>query len=194
MSGRRVAGVVGVVTATLGLAMLAYPGAVGALTVGEILTLLLGVGSVLQGVRLVWDRVRSERSLPALPTPETPPDRPVPGDDVDDLLGQLRPFSRRGVDRSDAHLRTRLERAAVRTLQRRWGFAADRARDLVREGRWTTDPVAAAFFQPGVATPSPGRSPVRGFLAFVRSESVLPDQVHRVITAIETIADEEEGD
>lgn len=187
MRGPGWAGPLGLVSLAAAGVAIARPELVAEQDVGELVTLGVGFVAVGLGLLAVSDRLRATDPVEPLAPPEAPRERPVPGDEIDDLLRRLRPFSRQDVGGSDATLRDRLERVAVRTLQRKRGCSRERARQLVREGRWTDDPVASAFLQPGVATPSPRDSRIDGFVAFVRSESARPAQVRRVIEAIDAL-------
>lgn len=191
MRGGGLATAVGVGSALAGLAVLLVPGVTPGFAPAEFMTLALGVGALGVGLYVARDAIRRGPSGPPLPSPETPPSRTVPGDDLDAQIATLHPFTRFDAGGSDALLRERLEHGAVRTLQRRRGCSPERARELVRNGAWTDDPVAAAFLQPGVATPSPRGSPITSFVAFVRSESARPEQARRVIAAIRALAEEE---
>jgi hypothetical protein len=75
------------------------------------------------------------------------PDVDVVGAGFDRALADVERLSATRLRESDgpAYLRDRLRRAAVVTVARDRGVDHDRAADLVEDGTWTDDPVAAAF-------------------------------------------------
>ncbi|EMA37338.1 DUF7269 family protein [Halobiforma nitratireducens] len=83
---------------------------------------------------------------------------------------------------STVEVRDRLIDGAVRVLASRGGLEADAAREAIRTGEWTDDPVAAAFLSPRLRQP-PGER-LRGA---VDPGSAYTRRVRRTLSAIEAV-------
>ncbi|WEL22603.1 hypothetical protein [Halorhabdus sp. BNX81] len=85
-------------------------------------------------------------------------------------------------DEAETDVRGRLHDGAIRTLVANNGLGREAARDAIRTGEWTDDPVAAAFLSPTVSPPLAER--LRGAIdpgaAYTR-------RVRRTLAAIEAI-------
>ncbi|MDF9745698.1 DUF7269 family protein [Natrinema salsiterrestre] len=136
----------------------------------------------------VWtaDRSRAPPLLEGAPPEEAPiPTEHVAGREADrTLTAAARGWYRCRPNESIADVRRRLTDGAVRVLTTKRGLAADSARDAVRSGTWTDDPVAAAFLADDVRQPLGERlrAPVDPGAAHVR-------RVRRTLAAIDAIDD-----
>lgn len=83
---------------------------------------------------------------------------------------------------SATDVRRRLVEGAVRVIVTKRGLAADAAREAVRSGTWTDDPVAAAFLADGRRQPLGER-----LRAAVDPGAAYQRRVRRTLAAIETI-------
>lgn len=81
-----------------------------------------------------------------------------------------------------ADVRGALETSAVRVLESRRGLETAAAREAVREGTWTADPVAAAFLAPDRRQP-----PDERLREAVDPGRAYRDRVDRTIAAIEAV-------
>ncbi|WP_222920035.1 hypothetical protein [Natrinema sp. SYSU A 869] len=135
-----------------------------------------------------WTTDRSNGSqLPEGPPPEagaTGAEQPVGRETEWTLLdaGDGRYRCRR--NESAADVRRRLVDGAVRVVTTKRGLAADAAREAVRSGTWTDDPVAAAFLAADL--PQPPRERLR---AAVDPGAAYHRRVRRTLAAIEAIDD-----
>lgn len=108
-------------------------------------TLLVGfftVAFVLASLLAPVTFLGSEPTREAARPPERVPEAPTPGDDLDVLsgrLGLLVPPARR------RRIRSRLRRAAIRSLVRTAGCSTADTEARIEAGSWTDDPVAARF-------------------------------------------------
>ncbi|MFB6256734.1 MAG: hypothetical protein ABEH58_08450, partial [Haloplanus sp.] len=98
--------------------------------------------ALVEGLRAVGERRSAtiEGARPADVEDGVP--TPVPGDDVDELLGAA---ARAPLPDEEARLRRRLREVAVAAVARRDGVSRTAAAERVEAGTWTEDPVAAAF-------------------------------------------------
>lgn len=101
------------------------------------------------------------RTAAALPEVENRLTVPVPGDAFDADLADLPPRRTRGSEPTRRLLRDRLEAAATAALVRE-GLDREEARARLRDGSWTDDPRAAAFFR---GDPPTTRERVRRYAA-----------------------------
>ncbi|QCS43757.1 hypothetical protein [Natrinema versiforme] len=86
------------------------------------------------------------------------------------------------ANESATDVRRRLTKGAVRVVVTKRGLATDAAREAVRSGTWTDDPVAAAFLADG------RRQPLGEWLrAAVDPGAAYQRRVRRTLAAIETI-------
>ncbi|ELY71407.1 hypothetical protein C489_00526 [Natrinema versiforme JCM 10478] len=86
------------------------------------------------------------------------------------------------TNESARDVRRRLVEGAVRVVVTKRGLAADAAREAVRSGTWTDDPVAAAFLADG------GRQPLGERLrAAVDPGAAYQRRVRRTLAAIEAV-------
>ncbi|WP_233710604.1 DUF7269 family protein [Natronococcus pandeyae] len=88
---------------------------------------------------------------------------------------------------SGRDVRARLLEGAVRVVRTRRGLAAETARDRIRSGEWTDDPVAAAFLAAERSQPVPER--LRGA---VDPGAAYYRRVRRTLDAIERVERTEE--
>lgn len=138
----------GLLAAGVGLSLAVRPGLLDEPNVGEwAVSVLGGIALLYAGVPL-YHRLAEDREHAPGPDPESTPDLPTPGEDVDDLLAAAA-----GVDpRTERHrlrLRRRLGDVAVDAVRRREGCDAETAREMIDAGTWTADPVAASYLDDG---------------------------------------------
>ena len=130
----------------IGLAFAAVPELTAPIGLGEWVVSAIGVIALLQGLRTVQARRRTDVTQTELPTPERPQEFPTPGEEIDAAIasGPVR-FGRDG-----RRFRERLERAAVDALVLEEGLTEAEAREALENGTWTDDPLAAAHFAKAV--------------------------------------------
>ncbi len=146
----------GVVTAGLGFAMLVDRGLASAFRTSQIFLVVLGGIAVVQTYRVIRGRRRTEIEITETDDPETEQDLPVPGEDFDGTVrnmrglrrpdGRYREAGRNRYVRARDRINERLETAAVETIVRKSGCTEREAREALEAGTWTDDPVAAAYF------------------------------------------------
>lgn len=156
---RKVLAVLGVVLAAGGFVMLFDRGLASRFSTTQTALIPIGALALLQAYRVVRGRMRTTIEIAETDDPETEQDLTVPGEDFDEWIASLASTGR--LVRSDVtgsgagrdHLirnrnrvRDRLEEAAVATISNKWGCPEARARQALREGTWTDDPYAAAYF------------------------------------------------
>lgn len=93
------------------------------------------------------------------------------------------------ANESATDVRRRLVEGAVRVIVTKRGLASDAAREAVRSGTWTEDPVAAAFLADGRRQPLGER-----LRAAVDPGAAYQRRVRRTLAAIETIGREARAD
>lgn len=181
-------GVVGLVAAGLGVVMVVAPGLAADVGRGEPVIVLVGLLAVVQGVRAAVDRRRAEVSAAETGDPETPPELPTPGDDFDERLARVGTYHPRTTSER-REIRDRLAEVAVAALTRRERCSAAAAREMLREGTWTDDPVAVAFFS------ERGRRtlPLREQLASIVQGRRFDRDARRAVAAIVAIEEDEES-
>lgn len=124
------------------------------------------------------------RSLVETPSHSLPEDARgpavrTPGDALDRRLQAVSPADRA----TERAIRERAEAVAVDVLVRRTGIDPGAARDRLRSGEWTDDPVAAALFAPEAEPASLGlrlRSLITGETAFRRRVRRATTELHRL--------------
>lgn len=140
----RLSSALGALAVLLGLAMVYVRSLAGAISPQWALLILVGVLAVIQGLRLVQSRRRTELQETETDDPERRYEAPTPGDDVQESLALARRWSRAGRT-TRSKLRDRLHEAAVTGVMDEFGCSREEAARRVRAGDWTDDPVAAAF-------------------------------------------------
>lgn len=139
--------VIAVIVFLFGLAVLAVPQVASLVPVSEPFVVVVGVSALLFGALAVKQRTTTEIEQATTPETERPATLPTPGDDVDELIaaaGLTVPHRSEADPRRT--LRRRLEAAARETLIEHRGCSAEEADEQLREGTWTDDPHATAFF------------------------------------------------
>ena len=140
----RLSAAVGVVLGVVSLVALVVPAVTTFLPASDELVVVFGGLLVLGGVREVWRRRHFEPGYAETPDTEEPVELPTPGDEFDRQVGLL------STVLYSANVRTAVREEvieiAVQTLQRRFDDTESEARTALREGTWTEDPFAAAFF------------------------------------------------
>lgn len=174
----------GVAVAGLGAAMVVAPDLAADVGRGQALVTLVGLLAVVQGLRAASARRGTEVGGAETGDPEIPPPLPSPGDDFDDRLATVRTYNPRTTT-SRRDVRERLERAAVAALVRRERCSRAAAREMLRLGTWTDDPVAAQFFAEAGAVTVPLRQQLGVLLRGGRFDW----RVRRAVAAIAGEAD-----
>jgi hypothetical protein len=130
-----------------GLVVLAVPRFATIVPASEPLVVFVGVLALLFGVLAVRQRTNVDIDQTVTPDPERPADLPTPGDDVDELIADAGLTVPHRSNRDPRQtLRTRLRRAGEQALIQRRGCSIDEARAMLRNGEWSDDPRAVAFF------------------------------------------------
>jgi hypothetical protein len=144
MNSETVASALGVAFVAVGFAMLFVPGLAGLFNANEVFLTLVGLGFVLQTVRVVNARRETPYEQGETADPEVAQELPTPGDEFDDLLEDAAAV-RYSAHERDA-VRERLYAAAVSVVVRTEGLSREQAAQRLEDGSWTNDPYAAAFF------------------------------------------------
>lgn len=111
--------------------------------------LLVAVVAGIQTVSTALSRRRTPIREEETGDPERRYEAPVPGDDLTETLRFARNHSRAG-DRPRDRIRDRVADAAVAAVADVDGCSKREARERVRTGEWTDDPVAAWFLSEAV--------------------------------------------
>ncbi len=142
MNSRRLLLGIGVLATVVGLLVSLEPRL--APSTSAVVLVLLGVVALWRAYRVLHDRRHTTIDQATTADVETRRSVLVPGATLDRKLARL--------DRSTGRMHyrhrtlvTELEEAAITVLVDRSGTSPARAREEIRRGTWTTDPVAAAF-------------------------------------------------
>ena len=177
MTRRWVTGL-GVALGVVGLVALVVPELTTLLPTDNTVVFAVGLVLLLGAVREVQRRRRTPAGYAETDDRELTVELPTPGDDLDRRLDGVT------LARSDAvkrqRIRDEIEAVAVATVQRREGCSETVAERRLREGTWTEDPFAAAFF-----TPYPPQVSRRKRLQEVFSST--PQFTHRARRAVEAV-------
>ena len=191
MSDHPVLTAVGVVAVALGVLMLIQPSLAAAVSANYAAVILIGVLALVQCVRVVQTRRRSEIRSAETPDVETVETMPTPGREFDERVAQLRSGPRRMTIRERANLRETLEETAVAAVADRENCSRERARERIDAGTWTDDVHAAAYLG-GADAPKP---PFLSKLRFVAStNSTYQIRMRRTADAIARAAGVEASD
>lgn len=175
---RRIATAVGTLSTAAGCALLLTPLSAPfeppvVPTLGVVALLALAVGSL-----GAVDRSRTAPDVASLPDPGGRADVDAPGDEFDRALAGASP---RAGSEDRVAIRERLETLALARLRTTEGCSRDAARRRLREGDWTDDGAAAAFFAESGAGSRPLREHVRHLLT---GESAFERRASRAIDAL----------
>ncbi|MFD1586109.1 hypothetical protein ACFR9U_03880 [Halorientalis brevis] len=152
---------------------------------GWTLFVLAAVAVVALGAGVLTGLERSVTSTASgrLPTPDGRPGVRTPGDGFDHQLANLSAGD--GADRDALH--ARLEAVALGVLVERRDWSRDTARARLKEGEWTDDPQATAFFR---RDPASLRDRVRTVLT---GEPTAARRARRVVDELAVIREDESG-
>lgn len=176
----------GTVLGVVGLAAVAVPGIATPLPTGEAFVVVVGAVLVLGALGQAQRRRRTELEYAETPDAELAVDLPTPGDDVDRRLSRLTLTRFNEAERY--RLREEFGDVAAATIQRRERCSADEAERALREGTWTDDPFAAAFFT-GSAPEASATERVRELL---HRETPFKRRAVRAIEAVERLLEGED--
>jgi hypothetical protein len=182
--GKRIATVLGVVLAVVGLVALVAPGIIASLPTDRAMVLLLGVLLVLGGVRELQRRRATDREYAETPDAEEVVELPTPGDEFDERFDRLSMTRYRMTERE--RLREEVEEVTEKTLVRRRGLSPEAARESMYDGSWTDDPYAAAVFSG--QSPSVGR--VERVREYFSSRPTFTRRTERVVAELAALVDD----
>ncbi|WP_435098368.1 DUF7269 family protein [Halarchaeum sp. P4] len=189
MNARRVLLALGLLAAVAGIVIAFAPGLVAGLSFAEAAITVVGVVALLAAYLAYRDaratRADAERADP--PDVETRRAAGRPGKSFDRTYAEARTNARASA-RPVA--RDRLHDLAVETLVAIDGLTEEAAESRLREGTWTDDPHAAAFFADD-AQPAPTRLRLRELLG---RASVFDVRFRHALAEIERIAGLREAD
>ncbi|WP_459191889.1 DUF7269 family protein [Halosimplex sp. J119] len=143
MSGR-ITAALGALLAVVGLVAIAVPSVTTPLPASEGIVVAVGAVLVLGALGQIQRRRTTEPEYAETPDAELAVDLPTPGDGLDRRLDRL--ALTRFNEGQRHRLREEVGEVAVATIQRRERCSAEEAEQALREGTWTDDPFAAAFF------------------------------------------------
>ncbi len=145
MKDRPLLTVVGILAVAWGLAVVFAPGLASVFSTGAIFVKLVGVLTLVQGLRVVQSRRRRDLKQAETGDPETNVTLPTPGADFDENLRTIHAMSRQKQFRARKRLRRSLERSLVEAIAQRENCSEDDARAQLETGSWTDDAEAASF-------------------------------------------------
>jgi hypothetical protein len=134
----------GVVAVLVGLFVSFQQEFAGAIPVSWVFVLLVAVAAGVQSVSSALSRRRTPLEQAETEDPERRYEAPTPGEDLDELVRFASKRSRRG-NRPREQIRDRIAEVAVDAIVAAEDCSASTARERVRTGEWTDDPVAAWF-------------------------------------------------
>lgn len=191
MSDHPILTAVGVVAVVLGALMVVEPSLAAAVSADYAAVILIGVLALVQCVRVVQTRRRSEIRGAETPDVESVETMPTPGREFDERVAQLRSGPRRMTIRERADLREMLAETAVAAVAVRENCSRERAREKIDAGTWTDDVYAAAYLG-GADAPQPSLLSKLRF--FANPKSTYQIQMRRTADAIARVAGVEESD
>ncbi|GAA0244703.1 hypothetical protein ACFFQF_04140 [Haladaptatus pallidirubidus] len=145
MKDRPLVTVVGILAIGGGLAVVFAPELAGFLSAGAIFVKLVGVLTLVQGLRVVQGRRNRDLLQAETGDPETNVTLPTPGTEFDERLLKVHSGARKERFRARKKIRATLESSLVEAIVQREGCSRDEARAQVETGEWTDDDEAAAF-------------------------------------------------
>jgi hypothetical protein len=141
---RRAIAAVGAVAVLVGLFVSFQQEFAGSIPVSWVFVLLVAVAAGVQSVSTALSRRRTPLEQAETDDPERRYEAPTPGEDLEELLRFASRRSRRG-NRPREQLRERIADVAVDAVVAAEDCSESTARERVRTGEWTDDPVAAWF-------------------------------------------------
>lgn len=172
---------VGVVAVGLGVAMLYSSQLAGTIGADYVVVKAIGLLALVQGLRIVYARKRTDIDQGETPDPETTPTMRTPGTEFDETIGSLHLKSRRNFYETQNAVRERLAESAVSVLMHRENYSEEEARERLDAGTWTDDPYAASFLAESNVQSTPWREWFRGILS---DQTSFQRQAHRTADAI----------
>jgi hypothetical protein len=142
---RRLLVSLGIAIAVAGIAMVVDPEIAAIVSADQVAVVVVGVLILIQGVRVVRARRKTTITEAETSDPESAMVLPTPGDDFDEGLAPYRRASARQPN-NRGRLYKRLEQAAITAISWRRDCSRDEAIQQLRDGSWTEDRSAAAFF------------------------------------------------
>ncbi|WP_123538224.1 DUF7269 family protein [Halosimplex salinum] len=183
---RSLTAILGAVLGVVGLAAVAVPGIAAPLPTGDAFLALVGGVLLLGAVGQIQRRRRTEPEYAETPDAELAVDLPTPGDDLDRRLNRL--ALTRFSEAERHRLRDEIGDVAATTIQRRERCDEAEAERALREGTWTDDPFAAAFFT-GLAPEANTTDRMRELL---HSEPPFKRRAVRAIDAVEGLLEDDD--
>lgn len=135
-----------------------------------VFVLLIAVAAGVQSVTTALSRRRTPIRETDTGDPERRYEAPTPGDDIRETLRYARRSSRRG-DRPREQLRERIATVAAAAVADAEDCSESAARERVRTGEWTEDPVAAWFLSDEVRLPPAERARLLATAPFSQYEA-----------------------
>ncbi|MFW5938940.1 MAG: DUF7269 family protein [Halolamina sp.] len=141
---RRALAAVGAVSVLVGLFVSFQQEFAGAIPATWAFVLLLAIVAGVQAITTTLARRRTAIQEAETGDPERRYEAPTPGDELRETLRYARNRSR-GRHRPRHRIRERVAEAAIGVLTDVEGCSEDEAREQIRTGEWTDDPIAAWF-------------------------------------------------
>jgi len=166
-----------------GLVLLFAPGIARSVPFGF---LVAEIATLLAFPLAIWvarQRYRSRQNRTVVPDVEFALATPTPGDEIDDLVYRLTEL-REGTIEYRERIQERVAELAIAVLMDREDCSRERAIELLEEGTWTDDGVAAAFFTGG-AGGAPSSFLDDALERFTERESAYERQLRATVAAIE---------
>ncbi|NHX34966.1 MULTISPECIES: DUF7269 family protein [Halolamina] len=151
----------------------------GLIPASWVFVLLIAVAAGVQSVTTALSRRRTALREEETGDPERRYEAPTPGDDLTETLRFARRSSRRG-DRPREQLRERIAEVAVAGVADAADCSEAEARERLRTGEWTDDPVAAWFLGEAVRLHPAERARLLATAPFSQYEAAF-DRTVRVV-------------
>lgn len=172
--------------ALVGLGAAFFPSLAPATSLPTVLPPLVGGAAVVAGVGRAYRWLRRETTRTELPVRERGRPIAVPGDDFDRSLSGAPSAGTANGNRRALAVRRELESAAVDALVVYRGLSAEDARERLRDGSWTDDPLAAEFFTHAHGT---GSSVTESVAGSFRDRGPFHRRARRAAAAIDSVVD-----
>ncbi|MFB6197888.1 MAG: hypothetical protein ABEI52_06425, partial [Halobacteriaceae archaeon] len=138
---------IGAVATILGMFFVVAPGLSDIIAVGSLTIYAIGAFALLLSFLSYMSRRRVEFTEANTPSPESPSPLPAPGEEVNRLIREVESSALDRYESERRPLDQRLEEVAIRIVSRTEECSRDEARELLKNGTWTDDPLAAAYFE-----------------------------------------------
>lgn len=171
-----------------GIVLLFAPTAASSLPFNLLVAELAALGAVGLAIWVVRTRYRAAERRTVVPDVELPLATPTPGDDVDDLIYQLTQLGEGRIEHRE-RIFERMEEIATTVLMEQQNCSEEAAKQQLRDGTWTDDALAAAYFDPSRSADGSSSLFEQIRNQFSDEETGYEKQLRATIRAIEEVGD-----